>query len=297
MKSLHKKEMIEMEEKIIKIIEEFNDKINNYYDIFNIMNNSVSRNFFGTDIDLKSFYEIYKKSCYFKAETEEDYIINEKIIYSLIDIILLNIMINEIDRIDNIGINAFEVDNEFNNLYNLSKSLNLINKTRILWERIMNFSYLIFERKELEVGKSKKTKFEKWFINKNFIFFQELYNFICVFDEKYRTPENHKSSYLRKLFLNNELSPISGISLRILTSFNNEVYQNILRVLSGETIVLITWRKVKDLNSQKIPEEFNKLPNWAKKLCEISNIDENNVEQLQIAFDIKKSTYLGLENK
>lgn len=285
-----------MDEKIIEIIEEFNNKINNYYNVFNVMNDPVLRNFFGTDVDLKLFYEIYKKSCYFKNETEEDYIINEKIIYSLIDIILLNIMINEIDRIDNIGINAFRIDNEFNNLYNLSKSLNLINKTRILWERIMNFSYLIFERKELEVGKSKKKKFEKWFINNNFVFFQELYNFICVFDEKYRTPENHKSSYLRKLFLNDELAPISGISLRITTSFNNEIYKNILRVLSGETTVLISWHKVKDLNSQKIPEEFNKLPDWAKKLCKILNMDENELEQLQTTFDIKKSTYLGLKD-
>ena len=67
-----------MDEKIIKIIEEFNNKINNYYNVFDVMNDPVLRNFFGTDVDLKLFYEIYKKSCYFKNETEEDSEIRRK---------------------------------------------------------------------------------------------------------------------------------------------------------------------------------------------------------------------------
>lgn len=64
--------------------------------------------FNGTNIYLREFYDIYSKSKFFKDETEEDKKINFKILNSLIDIILLNIMINEVDRLDNIGVNIYE---------------------------------------------------------------------------------------------------------------------------------------------------------------------------------------------
>ena len=39
---------------------------------------------------------------------------------------------------------------------------NLISKSRILWERLMNFIYFLYTGKELETKNSKKVKFFRW---------------------------------------------------------------------------------------------------------------------------------------
>lgn len=277
---------------INKIIDEFDKKIDNYYEINDKMNNPILRDFFGTNINLKEFYNIYKKSDYYKNDTEEEQETNKKIIYSLIDIIILNIMINEIDMIDNIDINMDSTENEFDSLYSLSKSLNLINKTRILWERIMNFSYLLFERKDLDVKKSKKEKFRKWYKNNNFVFYEQLDNFITTFDEKYRTPETHKSSVLRKMFMNNELSPVKGISLRISLFFNNDIYKNILNVLFGKTIVNINWMKLKSINGADVPDKFNTIPDWLIDYFETEEDVKNIDGMITVPYDIKKGQFI-----
>lgn len=210
-----------MEQEIEKLINDFDNKIDKYYRN-SIFGNDILRMFNGTNIYLREFYDIYSKSKFFKDETEEDKKINFKILNSLIDIILLNIMINEVDRLDNIGVNIYEPKNEFEVIYNISKDLNLVNKTRILWERIMNFSYLIITREDLEKkvsSKSKKQSFKTWYESKGYMFFESYNNFINVFDKKYRTPETHKSSTLRKLFFNDASSPILGISLYMAMSF------------------------------------------------------------------------------
>ena len=123
-----------MEKDLQKTINIFQEKINHYYNT-NIFNNDTLRKFNGTNINLLEFYEIYSKSNYFKNETPEDMEINTKIIHSLIDIILLKIIINEIDKIDNIGIRFNSTDDEFSQLYNISKAINVINNTRILYSK------------------------------------------------------------------------------------------------------------------------------------------------------------------
>lgn len=174
-----------MEQEIEKLINDFDNKIDKYYRN-SIFGNDILRMFNGTNIYLREFYDIYSKSKFFKDETEEDKKINFKILNSLIDIILLNIMINEVDRLDNIGVNIYEPKNEFEVIYNISKDLNLVNKTRILWERIMNFSYLIITREDLEKkvsSKSKKATFKTWYESKGYMFFESCNNFINVFDK------------------------------------------------------------------------------------------------------------------
>ena len=252
-----------MKLEIEKLINDFDNKIDKYYRD-SIFGNDILRKFHGTNMYLKEFYDIYSKSKFFKDKTEEDKKINLKILNSLIDIILLNIMINEIDRIDNIGVNIFEPKNEFEVIYNISKDLNLINKTRILWERIMNFSYLIIERENLEnklsSKKSKKAFFKTWYESRGYIFFESYNNFIKVFDEKYRTPETHKSSTLRKLFFNDDSSPILGISFYMTMSFGPTLYPNILGILKGEKFMRLSWMKIRSINGKSVPKEFNIIP-------------------------------------
>ena len=268
-----------MELEIENLINDFDSKIDKYYR-GSIFGDNILRMFNGTNIYLREFYDIYSMSKFFKNETENDKRINLKILNSLIDIILLNIMINEIDRVDNIGVSMSEPKNQFEVIYNISKDLNLINKTRILWERIMNFSYLIIERDDLEKKvsskKSKKAAFKIWYESKGYMFFESYNNFITIFDEKYRTPETHKSSTLRKLFFDEETSPILGISLYMTMSFGPILYPNILGVLKGETFMRLSWMRIKSINGKTVPEEFNTIPDIFREraiACGM-NIDE-----------------------
>lgn len=257
-----------MELEIEKLINDFDNKIDKYYR-GSIFGNDILRMFNGTNIYLREFYDIYSKSKFFKDKTEEDTKINYKILNSLIDIILLNIMINEIDRVDNIGVSISEPKNEFEVIYNISKDLNLINKTRILWERIMNFSYLIIEREDLEKRvpskKSKRAIFKTWYESKGYTFFEIYNNFIEVYDEKYRTPETHKSSTLRKLFFNDDASPLLGISLYMTMSFGSTLYPNILGILKSEKFMRLSWMKIRSINGKSVPEEFNMIPDIVRE--------------------------------
>lgn len=275
-----------MDTEIKGIIENFQSKIDKYY-ANSIFNDEILRMFNGTKIDIKKFYEIYSKSEYYKNITDSDKEINKKIVNSLIDIVLLNIIINEIDRVDNIGVNAFEVKDEFSSLYNISKAMNLINKTRILWERIMNFIYLIIERNEIPKRKSKKGYFKEWFDQKGYKFLEEYYNYICIFDDKYRTPETHKQSTLRRFFLEGKNIPIIGISLNMTMSFGTVIYPNIIAILKKEKYISLHWQKVKSLNGETVPEEFNVIPDWAEEYFSENNMNKDNMESLTIPFEMK----------
>ena len=144
----------------------------------------------------------------------------------------------------------------------------------------MNFSYLIIERDDLEKKvsskKSKKAAFKIWYESKGYMFFESYNNFITIFDEKYRTPETHKSSTLRKLFFDEETSPILGISLYMTMSFGPILYPNILGVLKGETFMRLSWMRIKSINGKTVPKEFNTIPDIFREraiACGM-NIDE-----------------------
>jgi len=279
-----------MDIEIKEIIDSFQNKIDKYYEN-SMFNDEILREFNGTKIDIKNFYTIYSESEYYKNNTDFEKEINRKIVNSLIDIILLNVIVNEIDRLDNIGVNAFKVEDEFSSLYNISKAMNLINKTRILWERVMNFIYLIIERKVLDDSvpkrKSKKAFFKDWFSKKNLKFLEEYYRFICVFDDKYRTPETHKQSTLRRFFLEEKIIPIIGISLKMTMSFGTDIYPNIISILRKEKYITLRWQRVKSLNGEAIPEEFNVIPDWVGEYFNKSNIDKEKMDLITVPFEMK----------
>lgn len=279
-----------MDIEIKEIIDSFQNKIDKYYEN-SMFNDEILREFNGTKIDIKNFYTIYSESEYYKNNTDFEKEINRKIVNSLIDIILLNVIVNEIDRLDNIGVNNFKVEDEFSALYNISKAMNLINKTRILWERVMNFIYLIIERKVLDDSvpkrKSKKAFFKDWFSKKNLKFLEEYYRFICVFDDKYRTPETHKQSTLRRLFLEEKNIPIIGISLKMTMSFGTDIYPNIISILRKEKYITLRWQRVKSLNGEAIPEEFNVIPDWVGEYFNKSNIDKEKMDLITVPFEMK----------
>lgn len=279
-----------MDTEVKEIIDNFQNKIDKYYEN-SALNNEILREFNGTNIDIKNFYEIYSNSEYYKNSTDVDKKINKQIVNALIDIILLNIIVNEIDRLDNIGVDFCEAEDVFSSLYNISKAMNLINKTRILWERIMNFIYLIIERKVLDDSvpkrKSKKGFFKDWFSQKGYKFLEEYYNFICVFDDKYRTPETHKQSTLRRFFLEEKNVPIIGISFKMTMSFGIDIYPNIISILKKDKYITLRWQRVRSLNGDAVPDEFNVIPDWIKEHFSKNDIDKGKIENVTLPFEMK----------
>lgn len=122
-------------------------------------------------------------------------------------------------------------------LATLSLEQTLIIKSRILWERLMNFVYFLEEGVPLDdaarKNRSKKTFFFKWADNNprwNWLpAYQPMLN---TFDDRLRTPETHKKSTLRGRFSRGE----GGDSHEIFTLISvamTVMQPNILAIISG----------------------------------------------------------------
>lgn len=122
-------------------------------------------------------------------------------------------------------------------LVKLSLDQNVISKSRILWERIMNFIYYLETGEKLENAisrsKSKKTAFFNFISKTNWQFLLDYKEYINWFDEKLRTPEFHKSSTLRKHFLKgSKIKP--GKVLGIVNIIMNAIWENGLEIVQGK---------------------------------------------------------------
>src|SRR4051794_31244281 len=85
-------------------------------------------------------------------------------------------------------------------LRRLSFDQNLIGKSRILWERVMNLVYLLETGKHLEKRRSKKAAFDQWLRSEAPEKWRILEPYgaeVQRFDDRFRTPEFHKNSMLR----------------------------------------------------------------------------------------------------
>ena len=60
-----------MDTEVKEIIDNFQNKIDKYYEN-SALNNEILREFNGTNIDIKNFYEIYSNSEYYKNSTDVD---------------------------------------------------------------------------------------------------------------------------------------------------------------------------------------------------------------------------------
>ena len=115
-------------------------------------------------------------------------------------------------------------------LIRLSLDQNLISKSRVLWERIMNLVYFLETGKDLETQKSKKKTFFRlvqdlprwrWLIP-----YEDV---LTKYDDAYRTPEIHKHSVLRAVLMESrEIDPNELLSL---TNRATEILDNISAVI------------------------------------------------------------------
>ncbi|MGI5826777.1 MAG: hypothetical protein ACOX50_05200 [Patescibacteria group bacterium] len=123
-------------------------------------------------------------------------------------------------------------------LTHLSLDQSMIVKSRILWERIMNFVYYLETGKRLENGVSKRQSKKQIFwkaVNEkfpNWCFLKDYEDFIEGFDNQLRTPEVHKCSTLRVRFMENSV-PDPDILLTLLNISMN-IWQNVFSIVKGE---------------------------------------------------------------
>ncbi len=253
-------------EELRQSISEFNDKIlsayiSKYSNQPEILDTMISFN----RIDLLEFLETYLSSNYY------DEIVVERLVYTLMDIRLQMFFIHEIeigqynwrviDKVD-----TFEAirSDEFVYLTKLNIDQNLILKTRILFERIMNFIYLL-EKKKLLEGKSKKGKFRKFIDDDSkWSFLVKTIEKLTAFDDVFRTPEVHKFSSLRRMFLFNEDDKAEEFCFNLISSFQNSIYPNIILILQGIDPGHKSWGAIRAKGNEKL-EPFFRVPDWVEK--------------------------------
>lgn len=226
-----KKAIKQFEEKVQKALEfKYRNKTPTIKD-FLIKENILSK------WNLQEFYRIYTKSKNYPSER-----INQ-IIYYLFDIKIQLYYLLEID----LGLYNRLIYNEgYNNkniyefphiqLIKLSLDQNIISKSRILWERIMNFIYYLETGEKLEnviSGRKSKTRvFFKFVSTTDWQFLLDYKEYINWYDKNLRTPEFHKSSILRKHFLKgSEIKPEKVLG--IVNIIMNAIWENGLEIIQG----------------------------------------------------------------
>ena len=258
--------------KIVQGINLFNERLNRAYEIRYGERNVYTRDYLGTNENiLFEFFVAYRFSKYYKEVTEEDKRINYNIFEQLKNIIFEIYVIFEFEILDENELYKEKSENEYELLYNLNKAQNLIIKTRILWEKIMNFFYLLIERKEISSSKSKKSKFKTWCKNKGIFFLDHIIKKLETFDNVFRTGEVHEYSKLKNYFERGINQNINLYCLNLLFAFSNEAIINIMAYINGIEPKYRMWQKLpKDISEQL--EEFTDVPEWVKKYTENEKI-------------------------
>ena len=187
-----------------------------------------------TKMDITQFYDLYLGQDAYPSERLE------KLVYQLMDIKIELFYILELD----LGLynhliydEGFTQDNindfPYVALRKLSLDQTIIMKSRILWERLMNFVYFLESGKTLEVKKSsKKARFFEFIPDTKWAYLGEYRDYIDWFDDKLRTPEIHKSSTLRKQFTTDATIP--GEKIMALTEIvMNAFWPGLLAIIKG----------------------------------------------------------------
>lgn len=173
----------------------------------------------------------------------------QTLVYLLFDFKIELFFILELDiglynhLIYNLGYdNSSIVDNPYIHLRRLSLDQTVILKSRILWERTMNFVYFLETGVELEISgrKSKKAKFFKFIEDNRWSFLLDYKDYVDWFDDKLRTPEVHKFSTLRKSFQDRSY-PSSEKVLAFTNLIINVFWENMLSIVKGNEPPIRYW--------------------------------------------------------
>lgn len=188
---------------------------------------------FSVRFNLLQFFDAYLKS----SEPQERL---SKLMHELFDLKLQLFYILECDQ----GLyNSMLYDKGFDQkkpktielLIKMSIDQTTIVKSRILWERMINFVSIYISGEELKSSSkySKKAKFFKISINTPWEFLHEYKTTLEWFDEKLRTPEVHGGSVLRKAFQERSEEIDSNTLLVLSNIAMNVFYPNIMNIVQG----------------------------------------------------------------
>ena len=120
----------------------------------------------------------------------------------------------------------------------MSLDQSLIAKSRILWERIMNFVYRLETGDELDNRTSRRRSKRAAFFEfasgaPAWRFLVPYANELEEYENKFRTPEFHKGSVLRAELLGNKENNATDL-LKLLNRAMNVIWENVLQALRGE---------------------------------------------------------------
>jgi hypothetical protein len=125
----------------------------------------------------------------------------------------------------------------------MSLDQNVIVKSRILWERMINFVSIYISGEEVNVssGKSKKGKFAKLIEDTPWSFLKDYWQTLEWFDATLRTPEVHSGSVLRRYFQHTE-EIFNDEGLLVLYNIAiNLFYPNIVAIIGGQEAPYKVW--------------------------------------------------------
>jgi hypothetical protein len=248
--------MVEDDIELLKIIDVFDNKISKALRYkYDIIYPSLPLKIKSQCIDalpvtlmnIRKFYEIYQAKNIYPRERLRS------LVYYLFDIKIELFFIMELDvglynhLIYNIGFDKNSIeDNPYISLRKLSLDQNIIIKSLILWERIMNFIFYLEKGIELEDSyskrKSKKTIFWEFIKTTKWEYLKEYEDYIKWFEETLRTPEIHKKSKLRSYFQKGlstdaELDRILGLVNIVMGA----IWFNLLDIIQGEKPGMRHW--------------------------------------------------------
>ena len=168
----------------------------------------------------------------------------ERLIYHLFDIKLQLYYILEVDLglynllVHDRGYNEkdpVEIPHTLLTRFSLDQSL--IGKSRVLWERIMNFIYYLETGEDIEKKVSRRSKRSLFF---NFVASSPRWRFLEPYgpllegyDDAFRTPEYHKSSVLRAELLGSRKVDPNEL-LKLVNNAINNLWDNILSIVKIE---------------------------------------------------------------
>lgn len=233
---------------LIKTIDEFESELRNalefkYKQFYGenwqeiLEHNTISR------MSIREFAESYAEQTFYPHDRIH------ALVYFLFDFKIELFFIMELDMglynhlIYNLGYdNSSIAENPYILLRRLSLDQTVILKSRILWERTMNFVYFLETGVELEVSgrKSKKAKFFQLIKDNRWSFLLDYKDYIDWFDDKLRTPEVHKSSTLRKAFQSGSHPPSEKVDAFI-NIITNVFWGNMLSIVKGNDPPIRYW--------------------------------------------------------
>lgn len=257
-----------MDDRIKNAINSFSSKLERAYDEGKQFQpdicNEIARHFSGTDIDFYDFWNKYEASDYYR----DDDSINLRIVNALQDVIIQAFFLWNCEMFEPM----IKQGDVYAELVRLNREQSIIIKTRVYWERIMNFCYLLIEGKELDSKRSKKKRFKEWAETKGFVFFEDILLLMEQYDNAFRTPEVHKFSRIRSAIVKDEKFTAIGYAFAIIVKFGTNVYPNILRILEGKDIYIRDW-----INIDGQLSAFTEMPDWVQEEAKKLGLKEGEI--------------------